>query len=161
MCSATTLKPKEHDMDIQQDQASTSYRTIADRHFEDTKMRLKAVAGDAVAANKHDFKGELVIIISLIGYVHVVMTATFPDGVKLRFEGNGGGLIAGGGGASYGGGSSTLLPDRLLAAGPMPFALQATPAGVVLEFAGPGVFAGGGPNIAAGHAAGSGRWTKA
>lgn len=129
-------------------------RTNIEKLPEDVKKEFLS------ASSEYSYSGNLVIIISGIGYTHVVMTITFETGEVLRFEGDGGGLIAGAGGASYGGGVSSLSPAQLIAKGNMHFLFQTTPIGTVLEFGGVGSFIGGGPNIAAGSALGSGKFTK-
>ncbi|WHI45959.1 hypothetical protein ACJJIW_11685 [Microbulbifer sp. JMSA004] len=114
----------------------------------------------SIASAEYAFSGDLAIIVSGIGYTHVVMTLTFESGEVLRFEGNGGGLIIGAGGVSYGGGVSSLSPAQLITKGDMHFLFQTTLVGTILEFGGVGSFVGGGPNIASGTAAGSGKFTK-
>lgn len=114
----------------------------------------------SVESAEYSAKGELVIIISGIGYCHIVMTLTFSSGEKLRFEGNGGGIIAGAGGVAYGGAISSVSPQKLLEIKKMGFALHATPASTVLEFGGVGTFAGLGPQVATGFAFGEGSWTQ-
>lgn len=143
----------------------TDFIELAREQRENLRTNLEKLPEDvqkefSIVSSEYTFSGNLVIIISGIGYTHVVMTITFESGEVLRFEGDGGGLIVGGGGASYGGGISSLSPAQLIAKGNMHFLFQTTPVGTISEFGGVGSFIGGGPNIAAGSAVCSGKFTK-
>jgi hypothetical protein len=121
-----------------------------------------ALAAEAALAN-YPYTGQAVITIFLIGGGTVQVTANFDTGDKLQYNATIFGPIAGGGGISFGGGAFDLSPGDLLK-GPMGCTVHLTPVGVIMTFIRDekivGSFFGGGPNIGAGHAGGSGDWKR-
>jgi hypothetical protein len=122
----------------------------------------EAPGAEAALAN-YPYSGQAVISIILIGVGKLQVTATFDTGDKLEYNAWIYGAIAGAGGISFGGGAFDVPPSQLLQ-GSTDCVLTLTVAGVAIAFFRDGrlvgSFFGGGPNVGAGQAGGSGQWKR-
>ncbi|HYU32582.1 MAG TPA: hypothetical protein VEW48_10505 [Thermoanaerobaculia bacterium] len=140
-----------------------AYALIGREALPRMRQQDEGAPGAEAALANYPYGGQATISILGLGVGKLQVTATFDTGDKLQYNAWIYGAIVGAGGISFGGGAFDVPPSELLQ-GSTDCALTLTVAGVAIAFFRNGKlvgsFFGGGPNVGAGQAAGSGEWKR-